>query len=363
MALINYANKEINAKIVYYGPGLSGKTTNIQYIYQRLRPEHRGKLITLPTQTDRTLFFDFLPVEIPNVKGFTTRFHLYTVPGQVFYNATRKMVLKGVDGIVFVADSQKEKFRDNIESLRNLEDNLREYGKSIEILPLVFQFNKRDLSDISTVEDLNKGINTKGYSYFEAIATQGKGVMETLSAISKTVLKYLKESYESQRIIRYGEEPGEVQEGAHEGERGRVMVEVGDSKEETEVFGKPDVDIVEVEGMDIASDEEIDSTVSELGVMGEYNERLETPKEPDDDYQEVELEVDSQGFKEIEAAVDIKTNDNDKSVDLVLGGEVEKTGPASFRLPLTFRINDIKKDIVLNINFQITESDKERDIF
>ena len=360
MALINYANKEINAKIVYYGPGLSGKTTNIQYIYQRLRPEHRGKLITLPTQTDRTLFFDFLPVEIPNVKGFTTRFHLYTVPGQVFYNATRKMVLKGADGIVFVADSQKEKFRDNIESLRNLEDNLREYGKSIEILPLVFQFNKRDLSEISTVEEINKGINTKGYSYFEAIATQGKGVMETLSAISKTVLKHLKESYESQRIIRYGEETDEV---ANKGKRDRVMVEVEDSKEESEVFGKPDVDIVETEEMDTISEEEIDRTVDELGVMGEYDEGLETPKEADDVYEEVEVEVDSQGIKEVGAAVDIEVYDNDKGVDLVLGGEVEKTGPASFRLPLTFRINDIKKDLVLNINFQITESDKERDIF
>ncbi len=178
MALINYANKEINAKIVYYGPGLSGKTTNIQYVFQRLKPEHRGKLITLPTQTDRTLFFDFLPVEIPDVKGFTTRFHLYTVPGQVFYNATRKMVLKGVDGIVFVADSQKEKLSDNIDSLKNLEENLNEYGKSIKTIPFVFQFNKRDLTDISSPAELNKRLNELGYPSIEAIATTGKGVME-----------------------------------------------------------------------------------------------------------------------------------------------------------------------------------------
>ncbi|MEJ2068724.1 MAG: GTPase domain-containing protein, partial [Deltaproteobacteria bacterium] len=171
MALINYANKEINAKIVYYGPGLSGKTTNIQYIFQKLKPEHRGKLITLPTQTDRTLFFDFLPVEIPDVKGFKTRFHLYTVPGQVFYNATRKMVLKGVDGIVFVADSQREKLDDNVASLKNLEENLSEYGKTIKKLPFVFQFNKRDLRDISDVKEMVDRLNQEGYPYFEAIAT------------------------------------------------------------------------------------------------------------------------------------------------------------------------------------------------
>ena len=359
MALINYVNKEINAKIVYYGPGLSGKTTNIQYIYQKLRPEHRGRLITLPTQTDRTLFFDFLPVEIPNVKGFTTRFHLYTVPGQVFYNATRKMVLKGADGVVFVADSQKEKYKDNIESLRNLEDNLREYGKSIDTLPLVIQFNKRDLSEISKPEELNKGLNAKGYPHFEAIATQGKGVMETLSAISKMVLKHLKESYESERIVRYGEGSG----GAREGGKGQVMVEVGDSKEEAGFLAGPEGNIVEADEMEIASDEELGVSVSELGVMGEYGEELQTPMEADLGYEEVDVEIDTQGIEEVGASVDIEVIENDKGVDLVLGGEVEKTGPASFRLPLTFRIKDIKKDIVLNINFQVTESDKDRDIF
>jgi hypothetical protein len=180
--------------------------------------------------------------------------------------------------------------------------------------------------------------------------------METLSAISKMVLKHLKESYESERLVRYGEGSGKAQGG----KSGRVMVEVGDSKKEAGFLGGPEDNVVEAE--EIASDEELNA-VDELGVMGEFGEELQTPMEADLGYEEVNVEVDSHGFEEVKAAVDIEVSENDKGVDLVLGGEVEKTGPASFRLPLTFRINDIKKDIVLSINFQITESDKDRDIF
>lgn len=192
MALINYASREINCKIVYYGTGLGGKTTNIKYIFTKLNPEIKGKLISLATELDRTLFFDFLPVDLGTIKGFKTRFHLYTVPGQVFYNASRKLILKGVDGIVFVADSQIERYDENIESFQNMQDNLHSYNLSLTRIPLVIQYNKRDLPNISSVAELDKAINTQIlYPSFEAVATQGVGVFETLKEICKRVLKTL----------------------------------------------------------------------------------------------------------------------------------------------------------------------------
>jgi len=200
MALLNYSKKEINAKIVYYGPGLSGKTTNIQYIYKKLKPEHKGKLMTLATQTDRTLFFDFLPVELGEIKGLKTRFQIYTVPGQVYYNATRKLVLKNVDGIVFVADSQKKMLNENIESLKNLEENLRFYNRSIKDLPVVFQYNKRDLPDILSVEELQRALNKYNFPYFEAVAHTGQGVLQTLTTVSKLVLQKLRTSTDFTRV-------------------------------------------------------------------------------------------------------------------------------------------------------------------
>ena len=196
MALLNYSSREINAKIVYYGPGLSGKTTNIDMVYKKLRPEQKGKLVSLATQTDRTLFFDFLPVDLGEIKGFKTRFHLYTVPGQVFYNATRKMVLKGADGVVFVADSQRQMMDANIESLKNLEENLQAYGKSLEKIPHIIQFNKRDLPNSMSLEEMYKKLDKYNAPFFEAVATDGKGVMETLSAAAKMVLRTLREKPE-----------------------------------------------------------------------------------------------------------------------------------------------------------------------
>ena len=166
MALFNYAKREINAKIVYYGPGLCGKTTNIKYIHEKLRPETRGKLLSLATETDRTLFFDFLPVDLGEVKGYQTRFQLYTVPGQVFYNSTRKMVLKGADGIVFVADSQREMLQANQESLANLRENLAEQGKNIDDIPMVIQYNKRDLFNAMPVEELDRFLSIGGHHRF-----------------------------------------------------------------------------------------------------------------------------------------------------------------------------------------------------
>jgi len=194
MALFNYATRELSAKIVYYGPGLSGKTTNIEMVHKMLRPEQKGRLISLPTETDRTLFFDFLPIELGQIKGFKVRFHLYTVPGQVFYNATRRLVLQGVDGVVFVADSQREMINGDMESLKNLMDNLSSYGKKLEDLPFVLQYNKRDLRNAAPVAELDAGLNFLHVPTFEAVAPAGKGVTETLVGISRMVFGHLRKT-------------------------------------------------------------------------------------------------------------------------------------------------------------------------
>ena len=192
MSFINYAAREINVKIVFYGPGLCGKTTNLQYIYEKSSPQQKGKLISLATETDRTLFFDFLPLDLGAVRGFKTRFHLYTVPGQVFYDASRKLILKGVDGVVFVADSQEARMDANVESLSNLEDNLSENGFDLKTVPYVLQFNKRDLPSAMLVDDMYRLLNFKGEPTFEAVATKGNGVFETLKAVAKQVLYELR---------------------------------------------------------------------------------------------------------------------------------------------------------------------------
>ena len=224
MSMINYASREINCKLVYYGPGLGGKTTNLEHVYGKVQPNTRGKLISLATETERTLFFDFLPVDLGTIRGFKTRFHLYTVPGQVYYNASRKLILKGVDGIVFVADSQVERMEANIESMQNLYDNMSEYGYDLTKLPFVVQFNKRDLPNASPIKDLQASLNpgwpvaavekqkvtpdpvfqgeflvsqlptgewVERAPAHEAVAITGEGVFETLKAVSKLVLKSL----------------------------------------------------------------------------------------------------------------------------------------------------------------------------
>jgi signal recognition particle receptor subunit beta len=188
MALINQASHEIGCKLVYYGPGLGGKTTNLRYIYEKVSPNSKGQLISLATELDRTLFFDFMPLDLGSIHGFQTKFHLYTVPGQVFYNASRKLVLRGVDGIVFVADSQTERFGDTLESFKNLQDNLAEMSLSFDNIPVVLQYNKRDLFNIVSLDEMNSKLNAKGLPVFEAVANQGIGVLETLKALSKLVL-------------------------------------------------------------------------------------------------------------------------------------------------------------------------------
>jgi signal recognition particle receptor subunit beta len=196
MVLFNYSTRELTAKIVYYGPGLCGKTTNLQYIYDSL-PDNvkKGKMLSLATKTDRTLFFDFLPIELGTIRGMKTRVQLYTVPGQVFYNSTRKLVLKGADGVVFVADSQAKMIEADSESYKNLEDNLREMGIRIDEIPLVMQFNKRDLPNLSSVEEMNTNINRHNAPFYEAVATTGIGVEDTLKAITKLVLNNLASKY------------------------------------------------------------------------------------------------------------------------------------------------------------------------
>ena len=192
MSFINYMAREINCKLVYYGPGLCGKTTNLQWIYDKTNPQAKGKLISLATETDRTLFFDFLPLDLGTVRGFKTRFHLYTVPGQVFYDASRKLILKGVDGTIFVADSQIERMEANIESLENLRSNLQEQGYDLDKLPYVIQYNKRDLPNAAPMEQLRPVLNPTKVPEFEACATSGAGVFDTLKAVAKAVLTELK---------------------------------------------------------------------------------------------------------------------------------------------------------------------------
>ena len=192
MSFINFAAREINCKIVYYGAGLGGKTTNLQVIFDKTNEKQKGKMISLATETDRTLFFDFLPLDLGTVKGFKTRFHLYTVPGQVFYDASRKLILRGVDGVVFVADSQEERMDANVEALENLQDNLKEHGYDFNKIPYVLQLNKRDLPNVLPVDTLKKELVRRSEPVFEAVAFNGTGVFETLKEVARQVLTELK---------------------------------------------------------------------------------------------------------------------------------------------------------------------------
>jgi mutual gliding-motility protein MglA len=223
MSMINYASREINCKLVYYGPGLGGKTTNLEHVYNKVAPASRGKMISLATETERTLFFDFLPVDLGNIRGFKVKFHLYTVPGQVYYNASRKLILKGVDGVVFVADSQIERMDANIEAMQNLYENMQQHGYDVTKIPFAVQYNKRDLPNAAPIAELQSALNpgwpvvdpskqrttpdpyheseflvrqedgqwVERAPYFEAVALTGEGVFDTLKAISKNVVKNL----------------------------------------------------------------------------------------------------------------------------------------------------------------------------
>lgn len=193
MPLINYASRVINLKIVYYGPGLCGKTTNLQYIFDKTDQKRKGSLVSLATESDRTLFFDFLPIDVGTINGFKTKFHLYTVPGQVFYNASRKLILKEVDGIIFVSDVQVARYEANLESMDNLIENLAENNLDISNIPVVVQYNKIDLPNITPIEELQEELNTFNFPYFKASAANGQGVFETLKAISKLIIRKLQQ--------------------------------------------------------------------------------------------------------------------------------------------------------------------------
>jgi signal recognition particle receptor subunit beta len=194
MTFINYASREINCKIVYYGPGLCGKTTNIQWIHAQANPEKRGKLVSLATETDRTLFFDFLPLDMGVIKGFKVRFHLYTVPGQVFYDASRKLILRGCDGVIFVADSQRPRLEANIESIANLAANLKDNGFDIRTIPYVLQLNKRDMPTAAPVQEMEELLRFHEEPMIEAVAAQGVGVIETLKACARQILLELQKN-------------------------------------------------------------------------------------------------------------------------------------------------------------------------
>ncbi len=218
MVLFNYSARELTAKIVYYGPGLCGKTTNLQVVYNSLPQSVKGKMLSLSTKTDRTLFFDFLPLDLGEIAGMKTRIQLYTVPGQVFYNETRRLVLKGSDGIVFVADSQAHLLNANIESLKNLEDNLKSHGMNLKDMPLVFQFNKRDLTSLSSIQEMNLAINKYNAPFYESVATNGVGVQDTLRAITKLVLIHLSKKFDLKISEEMQEKQAVKQEALSEAE-------------------------------------------------------------------------------------------------------------------------------------------------
>ncbi len=249
---INNVSKEISIKIVYYGPGLSGKTTNLQYIYRNTDPSTRGEIVTVETETDRTFFFDLLPLNVGRIEGYRVRIHLTTVPGQVFYNVLRKLVLKGVDGIVFVADSQRPLLDSNLESIDNLKENLLDYNLDFYSIPFVFQYNKRDLKNILTIEEMNQYLNPYGFPYIEASAIKGVGVFETLQEISKLALKDLR-----RKIVKPVEKILEVKEES-------LLVESSDAFEKTQIY--PQFSKKEVEAIAPVS-----SNQGEIGIKKEIH--------------------------------------------------------------------------------------------
>jgi len=238
MSSINFATREISCKIVYYGPGLSGKTTNLQVIHQKIPREKKTEMVSLATEGDRTLFFDFLPLNLGNIKGFKTKFQLYTVPGQVYYNSTRKLVLRGVDGVVFVADSQKNRQAENLDSLQNLRQNLLDYGINLDEIPFILQYNKRDLEGIFTLDEMNALLNPKGIPWYPATAHNGKGVIASLKAISRLVIENFNLK---QGMLRKAAAKVKGQTGVHDVTLGKNDVQVSVQQKEDKVTSKPKI--------------------------------------------------------------------------------------------------------------------------
>jgi len=264
MVVISYSGKEANAKIVYYGPGLGGKTTNLEFIYDSVPASSRGKLVSMKTQTDRTLFFDFLPLDLGELGGFKTRFLLYTVPGQVFYNATRKLVLRGADAVAFIADSQIGKMEENKESLANLEENLAEYDLKFDSIPWVIQYNKRDLPDVYTIEELNRELNPNNVPYFEAVSTEGTGVFETFRGLSRLLLEKLSEEIGQRMVI--GRSLGRKQERdrATEATEENLLAKIGPACEPEEV----ELESIESANAALATSKAVEESIASVKESG-----------------------------------------------------------------------------------------------
>jgi len=286
VVFINYSTKEISVKIVYYGPGLSGKTTNLQYIYKKTDKSFRGELVSLDTDTERTLFFDLLPMEVGKIRGFTTKLQLYTVPGQVHYNTTRKLVLKGVDGIVFVVDSQEPLLEANIQNYKNMLENLEFNNILIDKIPLVFQFNKRDLNNILPVEELNKRLNPSNKTYFEAVAVKGKGVLETLREITRLTLHSVKEEVFGDYLQEPQESTGPDNKNEEKSKKETKDEEKqAETERKTEIEGKLEIEEeMEIEG-ELELEEDIETETEEIEVIDEDIE-----EEPSEERTAMEVE-------------------------------------------------------------------------
>ncbi len=351
MVLISYSNRELSVKIVYYGAGLSGKTTNLYYIYKKTQKDFRGELVSLDTETERTLFFDLLPMEVGKIMDLTTKIQLYTVPGQVHYNSTRKLVLKGVDGIVFVVDSQAPLLEANIESLENLKQNLKDYNISLTDIPVVFQYNKRDLKNILPVETLNKKLNPYGFKYFESIATTGKGVFETLREITRLTLDSVRNiivetgkkgiiSGEVQNLKEASKEKEIFQEdegsNIEEEEKGETEIVSGEEIEEIEVIEDVEtenVDEIEIEDIDeINEPEEMDNSSIEI--------EMKEKKEKDSEAKKEEIKV----VESVEEKRKTTAEANKNISENVYKDEEEKSD-----------INIIKKNLSLNVNKKLLD--------
>lgn len=282
MAVFNSSTRELVLKIVYYGPALCGKTTNLEYVYSQMPEDKKGKMLSLATESDRTLFFDFLPLDLGKIQGWNLRIQLYTVPGQVFYDATRRLVLKGADGIVFVADSQRELLEANVESLKNMKENLRANGLDYQTIPLVFQYNKRDLKDILPVEELNNALNERNVPYFEAIAIQGKGVMETLKEITRLTISAIQHRITGEKAV-----PAEpVQTERTEAET-RELETVAETEEEQESFESLPESYDQIEELEpieeIPEIMDLEAEFDDLADFGHDTDAGETAISPPDD--------------------------------------------------------------------------------
>ena len=337
MASINYAYKEIISKIVYYGPGLSGKTTNLQYVFKKVPAETRGELISLATDADRTLYFDFLPLNVGTIKGFATKFQLYTVPGQVYYNATRKLVLRGVDGIVFVADSQAEKLDENIESFQNLHDNLAEYGYDIDSIPTVIQYNKRDLPNAMDISELEEALNKKGFPHFEAVAPTGEGVFKTLKMISKMVLEEIRKNKMGAPNAVKSQQPKQSETPPSSAAQGKALATSEKAPQADTVSSTTEEESKTEQKREVPGIVEDSDTLANVVVSDSQN----LPDEEEEETKDGDLEdTTERAILKDETAVDEKGEEEPESLKDAEYGEPDDSDKESVREPLYERSSE-----------------------